>query len=172
MENYDEIASQLKIPLKSKRASIFEPHFDLIVELLRRSVSKTKILEHVISIDQEISNKNQNTVRSLFSSFVNTKRVTDALYMTSNPVHIYAKKTVLVEKKVKEKETYKPKRKEQNKNEEKREEITPVAKQEGKPAVAKTTEEIVTNKGETSQQDEVPDSIAKVMANFQNRKRG
>lgn len=80
MNKYDQIAKDIKNDhSKIQKKSIFEPHFELIIELLKRGVRKNKILEYIKSIDENILIKNERTVQSLFSQFVNTKRIQDLL---------------------------------------------------------------------------------------------
>lgn len=137
MDNYDEIAKTIKSGSKGNpRISIFEPHFQLIVELLKRGVRRNQILEHIKTIDPKIAEKNERTAQSLFSQFSNTQRVQNLI---STNVYITTKKTVALANANKRGRGENLSLQEDSL---KKEEIAPIAEQKGE-SVAKTTKEIL-----------------------------
>lgn len=140
MRDYDKIAEQIKknTTVKEKKASIFEPHFELIVELSKRGIRKTDILDYIKSIDPLIASKNVRTVQSLFSQYINRQRIQKLI-----STNIFISEAVITS-------TIKEKKKKREKKE-KKEDITPVAKQEGEEVVEKTTIDSLSDEGEKKQ---------------------
>lgn len=168
MEDYKKVLLEIKASgEQGSKSNIFDPHFQTIISLLKQGERRSDILKYLTVIDPSLKEKNKNTLIALFRKFVLSKRVQNLVVENFYIQKATVNTSITVKNNPKIKESNKEK-----KNQKEEIKTPPVAKQEGMSAVKKTTDEIVTNKGELSQQDEAQDPIAKVMANFQNRKRG
>jgi hypothetical protein len=145
--DYDEITKNIKKSNKvlNKRSGIFEPHFDLVVELLKRGVRKNQVLEYIKTIDKSIADKKEGTVKSLFSQFVNTKRV-----LSSMATNIFISTSTNIQTQDIKKRSGKVSKKE---SDEKREEAVPsiIEERRDEPVVEKTTADSVAKNGKNNQ---------------------
>ncbi len=145
--DYDEITKNIKDSSKTlnQRSGIFEPHFNLIVELLKRGVRKNQILEYIKTIDKSIADKKEATVKSLFFQFVNTKRIQSLM-----ATNIFVPASTNIQTQDIKKRSNKVSKKESDK---KREEAVPniIEERRDEPVVEKTTAESVAKNGKNNQ---------------------
>lgn len=158
--DYDEITKNIKTSNKvlNKKSGIFEPHFDLIVELLKRGVRKNQILEYIKTIDKSIADKKEGTVKSLFSQFVNTKRV-----LSSMATNIFISTNIQTQD-INKKRSVKANKKDEETNDGgKREEAVPniIEERRDEPVVEKTTDESVAKNSENNQASQIKNEEAR-----------